>query len=149
MVTEILNNLDGAKKEIEYLRNSCSHQKLYHSALAIFNTVIYVDRTTEAVEERSKKIPLHAASGREHVAVGTGIALRLIVSGILLEKLEGKDWLEAAPSFAQLEGYIRGFMESAGVEPWPLIYAEYFSFERYRAEYIKMEDLLESGTDQN
>ena len=68
------------------------------------------------------------------------LGTRLVMGGILLARLAGQEWLEASIELAHLEGLLRGFMERNGVQPWPVMYAEDFAFERYRREYIENEE---------
>jgi hypothetical protein len=139
VISAIQQNVAEAQQEILYAEHTLDKNMLNHIANSLRNAVIYCDRTAEAVEARTAKVKSLFDAGESQHAIGEMLGTRLVISAVLLGRLTGKEWMEASLEFALLEGTLRGFLERHKTDPWPVMYMEKFTFERYRTEYIERE----------
>jgi hypothetical protein len=139
VISAIRKHIIEAAAEIAHADGTLSLHHRYQAATTIFNVAIYVDRTAAAVEARSQKVKSMLEAGRAHHAFGTMLATRLVIAAVLLGQLSGKEWMDASFAVAELEGMLHGFMERAGVTPWPIPYAYDGQFEKFRKEFAARE----------
>jgi hypothetical protein len=54
-----------------------------------------------------------------------------------MSQLRGREWIEASFHFATIEGYLKGFIERAGVDAWKAPYmTESGEFKQERQQYL-------------
>lgn len=140
VIASVRQHISEASAEIQHIERTMDQQLRNQAASILFNTVIYCDRSMNAVEAKTARVTKLLEANRLQRALGMMLGTRLVIAGVLLAELSGKEWVEASFVFAALEGMLRGFMERNGVDPWPVVYAYDGLFERYRHEYIAHED---------
>ena len=132
VVAAVLKSEAAATSEIRTLETEVEPKLRRQAITRLVNVVVNCDRTPEAVEIWQQRAESQKSSGNLHHALGTSLGTRLVACGVLLLKVEGKEWLEASLAFARLEGLLTGLVSHYGVEAWPVHYAYDFKFEEYR-----------------
>jgi hypothetical protein len=139
----IRENVSGAAAEIKYVESKfeLAHRRI--AAARARNTVVDCERSADSVEALQPEVRSLTAKVGTPLAMGLGMMLgsRLVISGVLLGQLEGRDFLETVPELLALEALLHGFMERQGVEPWPVMYYDEVEFERYRCEELNRQRL--------
>jgi hypothetical protein len=136
-IASINNNISGAASEITHLERSLVARR-QQAAKALRHYVLACDRSADAVEAFKPQIErLVASPSTQGTALGMMMATRMVLSGVLVERLEGSEFLAACLHLAKLQGLLEGFMQRQGVRGWGVHYPETSRFEAYRREYIK------------
>ena len=136
----VSKSLSAAQSEIQTLESKVEPQLRRQAAVILKNALIYSDRTVEAVEELQLRAERLIAENHLGRAIGTSLGSRLVLCGVLLLKLESKEWLNGALAFAPLEGTLKGFVERYRVPSWPVNYVQDVDFETYRKQLIADEE---------
>ena len=136
IIASLAQLTDEARAEIAHMERQLTNSQKVIASVHIRRAVMFFSREIQAVEQLRADVRRFSEAGKTANAFGTMVGSRLVMAGVFLKLLAGKPWIEAALYVAMLEGFIHGFMERVGDKPWPVRYAEDFSFERYRLEYV-------------
>lgn len=127
-------SLAAAEREIRTLESEIEPRLRRQAAVVLVNAVIYSDRTVASVQALQRRVEKQEADNRLQAAIGTSLASRLILCGVLLLHLKGEAWLKGSLAFAHIEGILKGFVEHYGVPSWPVAYVQDIDFERFRQD---------------
>lgn len=142
IVAGLLHSMAQAEVEVRRLEAEVDRSVRRGAAISLIDVVIDCPRTIEDVRSRKARTEESYAAGKIGLQfyIGRQLGLRLVGAGALLLKLQGEQWTRASFAFAELEGFLRAFIEHYGVKPWAGTYAFDHEFERYRlAEVARLD----------